>query len=266
MNIYKKLRKTIIITGGSSGLGRALTIEYAKAGWRIYICGRKPYALNETVNETALYDCEIYSQVVDVTNLEQVEQWIKKIAQDYEIDLLIANAGVSAGTIQNNQHGARQTNEIMNINFNGVVNSIYPLIPIMQKQKHGQIAIISSIAGFFPLPGAPAYSSSKAALRYFADALRVQLKADNIKVCTIFPGFVDTPMTAKNNFAMPFITSSMQASQLIKRGLDKGKTYIGFPKLFYFCLKLLSLMPRFLLDFTLSKISSDSKFKEEINQ
>lgn len=266
MNIYKKLRKTIIITGASSGLGRALTIEYAKAGWRIYICGRNSQRLKDTVSAALVYTCEIYSKILDVTNTEDVAEWIETIALAYKIDLVIANAGVSAGTLQNRQGGARQVNEIMNINFNGVINSIYPLIPILQKQKYGQIAVVSSIASFFPLPGASAYSSSKAAIRYFADALRIELKADNIKVCTIFPGFIDTPMTLMNNFPMPFTISSIKAAQIIKHGLDKNKTYIGFPKLFYFGLKLLSLMPRLILDFILAKISRDSNFKEQIKQ
>ncbi len=139
-------------------------------------------------------------------------------------------------------------------NVNGVFNVIHPAISKMITRKRGQVAIISSLAGFRGLPSCAAYSASKSAVRVYAEALRGSLAQDGIKVSAVCPGYVKTPMTDVNEFPMPFIISAESAAQKIISGLEKNKARITFPFIFYFVIWLLTLLPCAITDPIFSKL------------
>jgi short-subunit dehydrogenase len=261
--INKNHKKTILITGASSGLGKALAIQYARLDHRLIISGRSKERLEAVKQECLKYTSEVYSKVVDVCEKENMHKWIYSVAKQYPLDLVIANAGISAGTLGGIE-GTEQAYKIFDTNLYGVLNTVLPAKEIMAKQKFGQIAIISSIAGLLPMPGAPSYSTTKAAIRILGDALRVELKKHAIKVNIIIPGFIKTPLTDVNDFPMPFLLSSSQAAKIIINGLDNNKAYIYFPKTLYYLAKFASILPRPLLDYILSIIPAKGMLKEGI--
>ena len=140
------------------------------------------------------------------------------------------------------------------MNVDGVLHTIHPLIDRMKARGRGQIAIMSSLAGICALPGAPAYSASKAAIRYYGDALRGSLAAHGIWVSVICPGWITTPLTDENDFAMPFIMSVEKASQHIIRNLKQKKAQIIFPLALYGMLRVVQIFPTSWRGFILSSI------------
>ena len=145
------------------------------------------------------------------------------------------------------------------MNVMGVVHTIHPLIPRMVARGRGQIAIMASLAGICALPGAPAYSASKAAVRYYGDALRGKLKPLGVHVSVICPGWITTPLTDKNDCAMPLIMPVARATRIIMRNLEKKKARIAFPLSLYFLLRLLSSFPVSWSDFIFAQLPSNRR-------
>lgn len=245
--------KNIIITGASSGLGKALAIEYADKDTNLFLIGRNQARLCIVANKCRSKGANVFYNVLNVKNRNKVKEWIEKIDKQYTIDLLIANAGISGGTSKGNEE-EKQIYDIFDTNIYGVLNAITPVIPIMKQQKFGQIAIISSMASFRGMPSAPSYSSTKACIRNYGEALYCDLKKYNINVSTVCPGFIKTPLTEKNNFIMPFKIDSERAAIIIKNGLEKKKKIIIFPKLLYYLMKFVNCLPFGLNDFVFSKL------------
>jgi NAD(P)-dependent dehydrogenase (short-subunit alcohol dehydrogenase family) len=163
------------------------------------------------------------------------------------LDLVIANAGVSAGT-QGGSEGAGQTRAIFAANVDGVINTVMPALDAMAPRGAGQVAIVSSLAGFRGLPGAPAYCASKAAVRVWGEALRPDWQRRGIKVNVICPGYVTTRMTAKNDFPMPFLMPADKAARIILGGLKRDRARIAFPWPMYAAIRLVAAIPPGLLD------------------
>jgi short-subunit dehydrogenase len=171
----------------------------------------------------------------------------------YPIDIAIANAGISAGTASGTE-SPDQTAAIFATNVQGVLNTLEPLIPIMQQRGSGQIGLLSSLASFKGFSSAPAYCASKAAVRFMGEAWRPLLKQSGIKVSVICPGFIETPMTAVNNFPMPFLLSPEKAAQRIITSLEKNKARIAFPLPLYFTSWLIGILPPAWLDWVIGKL------------
>lgn len=237
MNNYKN----IVITGASSGIGFALAKAYAKQNINLFLCGRNNDKLQEIKDICQKLQANVETQILDVTDANQAKNWILEINKNHTIDLVIANAGISAGT-EGGTESFEQVQKIFKTNIDGVLNIIHPVIEIMKKQKFGQIAIMSSLAGFRGLPSSPAYSASKSCVRVYGEALRGNLDKFNIKVNVICPGYIKTPMTAVNDFAMPFLLEVEDAVKIIKNGLEKNKSRIAFPFLFYFVVWFATLL------------------------
>jgi short-subunit dehydrogenase len=238
---------TILISGASSGIGKALAENYACKENTLLLFGRDKTRLAEITALCKKRGAKTISVAINVCEQKTIAAKLFELDKKYPIDLVIANAGISAGSGSAGE-GDEKAGRIMDVNVNGVLNIIYPLIPLMQKRQKGQIAIMSSIASLHSLPSAPAYSASKVCVRFFGEALRAKLKKDNIKVNVICPGYVKTPMTAFNKFPMPFIVTAEKAAQIIVRGLDKNKARIAFPKIMYFALWLINVLPLWLTD------------------
>ncbi len=253
-------KKTILITGASSGLGRELAIQYSKHGHKLILCARSESRLTEVSKICLQYTNEVYTKIIDVATKDAMDEWITSIVVQHSLDIIIANAGISAGSL-GGYEDKKQVYQIFDTNLYGVLNTILPCIDAMIKQKSGQIAIISSIAGLLPMPGAPSYSTSKGAIRMLGDALRVELKPYNIKVNIIIPGFITTPLTSKNDFYMPFVISAKDAAKIIIEKLALNRSYIYFPKTLYYLTKFISVLPRPLLDYILSKLPAKKALK-----
>jgi short-subunit dehydrogenase len=236
------MTKNILITGASSGIGKALAISYAKAGNNLFLCARNKEKLEivrQICQENSGISCNIYTKIIDVKDKNAMKEYIDEIETQHNLDLVIANAGISAGTALGIE-SEEQISEVFATNLNGVLNTINPAIKHMKSRNQGQIAIISSLAGFRGLPSSPAYSASKAAVRVYGEALRGNLAEFGIKVNVICPGYVKTPMTAVNKFYMPFIIDADKCAQKIKTGLEKNQSRIAFPLPLYFIIWLLT--------------------------
>lgn len=224
--------KRVLITGASSGIGYQLALDYAREGWHVTACGRNSSKL-QTLREkfSSIRLCEF-----DITDLVQTRQALANKSADLVI--------LCAGTCEYIDHGeveAEKVHRVMNANFNGPVNCLDVLLP--QLSPGSRVALVGSTASLVPLPRAEAYGASKAALAYFARSLAQDLKRKRIAVSLVMPGFVDTPLTRRNDFAMPMIVNVEQASRYIRRGLAKGKSEFAFPRLFSIILRITSRLP-----------------------
>ncbi len=236
------LPKSVLITGASSGLGEALALSYAAPDMTLFLSGRDQARLDEVAGRCRTKGARVEVTLMDVADPAAMEQWVLQADTTCPIDLVIANAGVSAGTA-GSENAADQTRRIFRINIDGVANTILPLIPRMQARRKGHIAIMSSLASFMGLAGAPAYSASKACVRTWGEGLRGWLAADNVTVSVICPGFVTTRMTAANDFPMPFVMDSAKAAKIMRAGLDKGKARIAYPTVFYLLIVMSAALP-----------------------
>ncbi len=233
--------KTVLITGASSGLGRALALDYASAGRRLVLQGRDRERLDAVAAGCAKAGADVATDVVDVTDRAAMADCIERAGP---IDLLIANAGV-AGFSEGGEEPARR---IFSVNVDGVLNTLAPAIPAMVARGCGHLAIMGSLAAFRGLPTAPAYCASKAAVRLYGEGLRGRLMKDGVAVSVICPGFVKTSMTEGNPFPMPFLMEAERAAAIIRRGLDRQAARIAFPLRLYLAARLAAALPPAWLD------------------
>ena len=233
--------KNILITGAGSGIGRALAVAYSATDVNLFLCGRDIKKLRETKILCEQLKANVHLEIIDVVDELAIWAWVDKIEEKYALDLVIANAGISAGT-EGGPESFEQVKKIFATNVDGVLNLIHPVVDKMKLRKKGQIAIVSSLAGFRGLPSSPAYSATKSAVRVYGEALRGNLAPLGIEVNLICPGYVKTPMTDVNKFPMPFLMDVTKAAEIIKNGLAKNKSRIAFPFPLYFVVWLATLL------------------------
>jgi len=250
--------KTILITGASSGIGEALAVAYAKHDVFLALCGRDAARLEEIRTRCRNKGAMLDARVIDVTDAGAISDWIAEIEAKRPIDLVVANAGVSAGTGGGHEHAAQARN-VLAINVDGVMNTVLPAIEAMLARdparpdgtpttKRGQIAIMSSLAAFRGFPGAPSYCASKAAVRIYGEAMRGELHHRGIEVNVICPGYIRSRMTARNKFPMPMLMDADRAARKIKRALRRNKGRIAFPLPMYWLARLIAGLPIALTD------------------
>lgn len=232
----------VLITGASSGLGAALALVYAQEGAVLFLAGRQEARLADVADRARAQGAQVYETILDVTEAEATERWIEACDAIAPLDLVIANAGISAGTGGGEETPA-QVRAIFGVNLHGVLNTVLPASRLMKARGAGQIAIMSSLAGFVGIAGAPAYGASKAAVRIYGEALRGELAPHGVKVNVICPGFIKTPMTDVNPFPMPFLMDAQKAARIIRRGLARNLPRIAFPWPMAAVVFLLTLMP-----------------------
>ena len=233
---------SILITGASSGLGEALAKAYAGLGVTLALSGRDGPRLDAVAAACRTLGAEATAAVIDVTESGAMTRWIETADDARPLDLIIANAGISAGTGGTDNPEA-QARAIFAVNVTGVLNTVHPVMARMRTRRDGQIALVSSVAAFRGLPGSPAYAASKAAVKSYGEGLRGRLAEDGVRVSVICPGFFDSRMTATNQYFMPLIMPAERAADIVKRGLARDKARIAFPWPMYFLAWLFGALP-----------------------
>jgi NADP-dependent 3-hydroxy acid dehydrogenase YdfG len=232
------------ITGASSGIGRGLALALAAGGWTVAVTARSADALEELGRESETLSGQILAFPGDVRNAAAMKACLEHINEVAgAVALCIANAGVYLP--QDGLSGnAEEWQRTIDVNLTGTVNVILPVIDQMKTRGRGQIAIVSSVAGYRGLPTSAAYGATKAALINMAESLKFDLDRAGIRIQLINPGFVDTPATKSNPFPMPYLMTVEQAVSEIRSGLtDTRRFEIAFPGPFVRRLKALRLLP-----------------------
>ncbi|MGR8946929.1 MAG: SDR family NAD(P)-dependent oxidoreductase [Gammaproteobacteria bacterium] len=236
--------KTVWITGASSGLGKALAVEYAKAGANVCLSARSIEKL-QSVNASLAKPGKIFP--CDVADNHQLTQTINQlIDQTTQIDLAILNAGTYLPTplADLNSDDARA---LFEVNFFSVIRSIELLAPHMKAQRSGHIVVVASVAGDVGLPYAAVYSASKSALNRVCESLYPELAEHGVNISVVNPGFVKTPLTDKNDFPMPFLITAEEAARGIIKGVSNKRFEIRVPFMMGFIMRRLARLPKTLL-------------------
>ena len=220
-------KKTIWITGGSTGIGKALAVKFASKGWNVAVSARRSELLDELSN---IYE-NISGFPLDVTDKEKCIEIFNDIKQKYQnIDICFFSTG-TWDPKKEKDVDVDQIENVFKVNFFGTVNSIKAVEKYFKDKKSGIITIVSSIAGYRGLPNSTGYGPSKSALNNLAESLYFDFGRSNVRVCLVSPGFIKTPMTDKNDFKMPFLKTPEFAADKIFEGLVKKNNFeIHFPK------------------------------------
>ncbi len=235
--------KVIWITGGSSGIGKALAYKFANEGWQVALSARR----EELLNEISRSNNNIHSFPLDVLNVEKCKEVFNKIVSKFKnIDIAVFSTGIHDPNSERKLN-LESVRKIMETNFFGTINSVNSIYNYFKDKKSGHISIVSSVAGYRGLPMAGAYCASKSALISYAESLYFEMKRFNVRVSVVNPGFIKTPMTDQNPFPMPMIVSAEFAAEEMFKGLTKSNSFeIHFPKKFTFIMKILKIMPNWL--------------------
>jgi short-subunit dehydrogenase len=223
----------ILITGATSGIGRQLALDYHRDNHQVWALGRNQKALDELSAEG------LQAVRIDLEDRDMARDWFTAMTP---IDLAILNAG-SCEYVDLPQFDSELVSRVMRTNVESMAVSIEGVLPLLRQGERPHLVAVGSSAAYLPLSRAEAYGASKAAIEYMIRTLRIDLYRENIDVSLVCPGFVKTPLTDRNEFSMPFRLSVEEASNRIRRGIEKRRLEIHFPKRFTFILKALSLIP-----------------------
>lgn len=243
----------MFITGASSGIGAALALQYAARGARLGLVARRKEvleALRASLPNPDLH--RIYP--LDVND----HAALRAAADDFianmgRVDVVIANAGISHGTLTEDAADLPVFEAIIATNLNATVATFAPFVSAMRAQGGGRLVGIASVAGIRGLPGAAAYSASKAAVISYCESLRVELRDSGIKVVTVAPGYIETPMTEKNQYPMPFLMPVAKFAKAAVGCIDSGTSYRVIPWQMGVVAKLLRILPNAVYDFAFAR-------------
>jgi short-subunit dehydrogenase len=236
------------LTGASSGIGEALVAPLVRRGARVAVTARRTDLLTAIAAKHAGGRASVLAVPADVTNRAAVAAAAKEVESEWGgIDLAIFNAGGSIGSPQsatrNPPFAADDYTETMALNYSSVVYGIEAVLPGMLARGNGHLAAVASLAGYRPSTVAVPYSASKAAVIHLMEGLRLDVESRGITVTVVNPGFVRTPLTARNTFKMPFLVEVDDAAERIVRGLEHRKNEILFPAPLAWTVKLLRILP-----------------------
>ncbi len=237
--------RVIVITGAGRGLGAALARVYAAPGICLSLSARTQTHLQHVVKDCEQQGARVLARACDICDRESFGEWVAQTQRTFgAIDLFIANAGIFSGHGADRQRESRR--QIMaqfQTNLAGTVMSVETVADHMQKCRHGQIAIVSSLAALLPMADAPAYSAAKAGLLAYGEALREYLAEYGVGVAILLPGHIETRQTAVHRGPLVGMISPEQAAQTIRRQLARGRTFIAFPAIPYLLVRLSRLLP-----------------------
>lgn len=244
--------KVILITGASSGIGEAVARRFADEGALLALTARRKDIVDKFAQQLEV-KTRVASYKCDVTNTEEVRNVYRQIKIDFgKVDLAFLNSGVSfrSSVKEFSSEKAKQT---FDTNVLGLINFVEVLLPDFMNERNGVIVGVSSLADSRGFPKSGFYCASKAAASIFLESLRIELKPYNVKVITVRPGFVKTPMTDKNEFFMPFLMEPDKAAEIIINGIKKEKRIIQFPVVISMAVRILKIMPDFLFEYLASR-------------
>jgi len=245
--------KVVVLTGASSGIGYRIAKLLPKENCSLALIARRKNILDQLVNELNTPNLQIKAYQCDVEKRAEVQDTFNEIKNDFgRIDIVILNAGVSSRKDIIN-YSSEMADKIFNTNTLSIVYCVEQILPEFLERKNGMIVGVSSLAESRGFPGSGFYNASKSAASLLLESLRIELKSYNIKVITVKPGFIKTPMTDKNEFYMPFLMDVEKAANIILNGIKKEKKIIQFPLPTVIGSKVLKFMPNFLFDFLMSK-------------
>ncbi len=216
----------IFITGASSGIGAALALCYAGRGARVALVGRRRDAL-EALAEQLPGEHAVYA--LDVRDRAALHAAARDFLAEGPVDAVIASAGISVGTLTEELDDYEVFRAIIETNLLATVATFEPFVESMREAGKGRLVGIASVAGVRGLPGAGAYSASKAAVRAYCESLRVELHGSGVRVVTVSPGFIRTPMTACNPYRMPFLMQVDAFARAAVRHIDRGTRHVVIP-------------------------------------
>jgi short-subunit dehydrogenase len=219
----------ILITGASSGIGAALARFYAARGAGLVLTGRDRERLEAVAQGCRALGAETRIRLIDVREREAIGAWIRETDAQTPLDLVIVNAAVNGGHPSGGLETDATAFETADINFTGALNVMLPCVTLMSERGRGQIALISSLAAYAPLPDAPAYSGAKAALLAHGLALRQKLKPLGVRLSVVTPGYVKTPMGGVIKGWRPLEITADEAAARIAGGLERDRDVIAFP-------------------------------------
>ena len=228
-----------IITGASSGIGAAMAREFSRRGYALALLARRAELLDQLASElpdTVAIPC-------DVTDSAAVHDAVKRAGP---IDVAIANAGVGITGYASKIIGEAEV--MMRVNYFGMLYLFGAVVPAMIERGSGRFAGIASIAGLRGLPSASGYSASKAAMQAFLESARGELAPLGVRVTTVNPGFIATPMTEKNTFRMPFLMQADAAARIIVDGIERGARIVEFPRPMSMAMRFARLLPSAVYD------------------
>lgn len=256
----------VFITGASSGLGMALAREYATRGALLGLVARRADMLHELAASLPGGPHRIYA--LDVTDHAALAEAAHDFLKAGGVDIVIANAGVSAGTLTELAEDLPVFERIVDINLTAMVATFTPFIAAMQRQAQAgrsgcRLVGIASVAGIRGLPGAAAYSASKAAVISYCESLRLEMRRHGIKVVTIAPGYIDTPMTRSNAYPMPFLMPAERFAARTAEAIAAGVSYRVIPWQMGVVARLLRLLPNWLYDLAFSRAPRKARQNKE---
>ena len=247
----------VVISGASSGIGLALARHYLERGATVAAFARRGELLQALAAE---FPDKVYCYTLDVRDAPAIQQAAREFLSRVGVpDIVIANSGVSRGTLTEYVEDEEVFQNIMDINVLGMVKTFQPFLVAMREAKQGTLVGIASVAGFRGLPGSGAYSASKAAAISYLESLRVELYGSGVKVVTLCPGYIKTPMTDINTYPMPFILEADEAARRMARVIGRGKSFAVVPWQMGMVGWLLRRLPNWLYDLAFSKAPHKSR-------
>ncbi len=239
-------RPLVFLTGASTGIGEAFARHYAKQGAQLGLVARRGDLLEKLA---AGLDPKPAIYVADVTDANALKSAAADFMARYGLpDIVIANAGISVGTLTGQDDDLAVFRKVFETNVLGMVHTFHPFVEPMKAASKGTLVGIASVAGFRGIPGGGAYSASKAACIKYCESLRVELKKSGVAVVTICPGYIKTPMTAVNKFKMPFLIGVDDAVKRFAAAIDAQTSFTVIPWTMGIAARLLRVMPNWLYD------------------
>src|SRR5258705_1055532 len=231
--------KRAIITGASSGIGAEMAREFARRDYEVVMLARRADLLDQLAKELP----HATAIACDVTDSAAVRD---AVARSGPFDVAVANAGI--GVTAWAAKSVADAELMMRVNYFGMLYLFDAVMPSMMERRSGQFAGVASIAGLRGLPTSAGYSASKAAMQAFLEAARVELNAFNIRITTVNPGFIDTAMTEKNKFKMPFLMKDDRAARIIVDGIERGARVVEFPFPMSVAMRFARVVPAWMFD------------------
>lgn len=221
------MAETVLITGATSAIGSALAREYAASGVTLYLHGRNAERLQEVVADCQARGAQVVTTRLDVRDFTALRAWLMGLGA---LDLVIINAGMNTHIGPNGEPEPwDEVEALLEVNLKAAMVIVQAVLPAMRARGSGQIALISSLAGYFGLPVTPTYCATKAGLKAYGEALRGWLAPEGIRVNVVMPGYVKSPMCDDMPGPKPFLWPPERAAKAIRRGLTQDKARISFP-------------------------------------